>query len=66
VEAVEAQVIFTLRLLGLEVICIELSQPEVEADDPGCALSGGVVTSYPIQVTQRYGMEPEPWSDYEE
>lgn len=58
--------ILTLRLLGLEVLHIELAQPEADADDPGYALSGGVVTSYPIQVTHRYGMEPEPWSDYEE
>ena len=58
--------IFTLRLLGLEVLHIELAQPEPDADDPGCALSGGVTTAYPIQVTHRYGMEPEPWADYED
>lgn len=58
--------ILTLRLLGLEVLHIELAQPEPDATDDGQALSGGVTSSYPIQVTQRYGMEPEPWSDYEE
>lgn len=53
---------FTLRLLGTEIFHIS-TDPESAED---VSLSGGVTTSYPIQVTHRYGMEPEPWSDYEE
>jgi hypothetical protein len=56
----------TLRLLGVEVFSIGFeAEPEPDGDYSR-DLSGGVVTSYPIQVTQRYGMEPEPWGDYEE
>lgn len=57
----------TVRFLGLDLIDVNISTAELEAVlDEGYALNGGTTTSYPIQVTQPYGMEPEPWSDYEE
>lgn len=56
----------TLRLLGTEVFHIS-TDPETP-DNESCDLSGGTAMSTPINVAWRpgQGMEPEPWSDYEE
>ena len=52
--------IFTLRLLGLEVLHIELAQPD---DDCSRDLSGGVTSSYPVQLTQPYRDDSESYED---
>lgn len=58
--------IFVLRLLGLEVLYIELAQPEAE-DDLSRDLSGGTVASTPINVALRPADDmARPEWDYEE
>jgi hypothetical protein len=58
--------ILTVRLLGLEVLHIELAQPEAE-EERDISL-GGTVASTPISLTwtRGQGIEHEPESPYEE
>lgn len=58
----------TLRLLGLEVLDVNLSTDPAPADDPARDLSGGTVASTPINLAWRpgQGIDHEPESPYED